>query len=196
MADGCWKSLSVTLTRPTSCVSPIATAGPPDHPTLATGVGGVTLPSPVATGKGLGVGALPLRDQVKEMPLPDDPTDHFRPVIRPDPIREAGEWGRAVQHARNTVASVKLVMVRAGGVHSLQYHHQRGELWIILDAGLLVEVDGHSWDATVGEEIWIPPGSTHRVTAPGDAGRFIEVSFGHFSEIDVTRLEDAYGRSG
>jgi mannose-6-phosphate isomerase len=138
--------------------------------------------------------ALPVRDQVKEMPMPDDPTDHFRPVIRPDPIREAGEWGRAVQHARNTVASVKLVMVRAGGVHSLQYHHQRGELWIILDAGLLVEVDGHSWDATVGEEIWIPPGSTHRVSAPGDAGRFIEVSFGHFSEIDVTRLEDAYGR--
>jgi hypothetical protein len=53
--------------------------------------------------------------------------------------------------------------------------------------------DGNPWDATVGEEFRIPPGSTHRASAPGDAGRFIEVSFGHFPETDVTRLEDGYG---
>ncbi len=128
--------------------------------------------------------------------MPDESAKHSRPVIRPEPIRETGDWGRAMQHARNTVVSVKLVVVRAGGVHSLQYHRHRGELWIILDAGLHVEVDEQSWDATVGEEIWIPAGSTHRVSAPGDAGRFIEVSFGHFAEIDVVRLEDVYGRSG
>lgn len=126
-------------------------------------------------------------------PTPPDPTT---PPHRPAPVIEAGPWGRAITYAHNAKASVKLVTVNPGGVHSLQIHHHRGELWIILDGGLHVEVDGQSWVATIGEEIWIPPETTHRVAAPGSGGRFIEVSFGHFSETDVVRLADAYGRTG
>ena len=119
----------------------------------------------------------------------DDP-----PVKQPTTLLAEEAWGRAVQFARNTRVSVKLVKVYAGGVHSLQVHRQRSELWIVLDAGLRVEVDGHAWEPSPGDEVWIPAGSTHRVAAPGNGARFIEVSFGHFSEADVTRLEDAYGR--
>lgn len=116
------------------------------------------------------------------------------PSARPDASAEGGAWGRAVQVARNVPVSVKLVKVHAGGVHSLQVHRHRSELWVILDAGLRVEVNGRAWEPAPGEEVWIPAGATHRVAAPGAGGRFVEVSFGHFSETDVTRLEDAYGR--
>jgi mannose-1-phosphate guanylyltransferase/mannose-6-phosphate isomerase len=117
------------------------------------------------------------------------------PAARPTVSIEEGTWGHAVQVARNTPVSVKLVKVHAGGVHSLQVHRHRSELWVILDAGLRVEVNGRAWEPVPGEEVWIPAGSTHRVGAPHASARFIEVSFGHFSETDVTRLEDAYGRS-
>ncbi|MBU6289213.1 MAG: mannose-6-phosphate isomerase [Chloroflexi bacterium] len=120
---------------------------------------------------------------------PDGP-----PIVQPTTLLAEDTWGHAVQYARNTPVSVKLVKVHAGGVHSLQVHRCRSELWVILDAGLRVEVDGHAWEPCPGDEVWIPAGSTHRVAAPGPEGRFIEVSFGHFSEADVTRLEDAYGR--
>lgn len=116
------------------------------------------------------------------------------PAERPAPASDEGEWGRATQVARNVPVSVKVVRVHPGGVHSLQVHRRRSELWVILDLGLRVEVDGHAWEPGPGDEVWIPAGSIHRVTAPGPGGRFIEVSFGHFDEADVTRLEDAYGR--
>ena len=118
------------------------------------------------------------------------------PAEQPEVIHLTRPWGQMFQYALNTQTSVKIVEVQAGAELSKQYHHQRAELWVMLDPGLVVELDGRTWEAKVGEEIWIPHGSNHRVSAPGDAGRFIEVSFGHFSEIDVTRLEDAYGRSG
>ena len=107
---------------------------------------------------------------------PDGP-----PIVQPTTLLAEDTWGHAVQYARNTPVSVKLVKVHAGGVHSLQVHRCRSELWVILDAGLRVEVDGHAWEPCPGDAV-------------GNGARFIEVSFGHFSEADVTRLEDGYGR--
>jgi mannose-6-phosphate isomerase-like protein (cupin superfamily) len=101
-----------------------------------------------------------------------------------------------VQYALNTHASVKIVTVNAGAERSLRYHHQRAELWVTLDDGLVVEIDGTAREVKAGDEIWIAVGSTHRVAAPGAGGRFIKgFSFGHFSEADVTRLEGACRRA-
>ena len=38
-------------------------------------------------------------------------------------------------------------------------------------------------------------GAVHRLTAPGNGGRLLEVAFGHFDEADIVRLSDRYGRT-
>jgi len=77
------------------------------------------------------------------------------PETQPETIHLSRPWGHMEQYALNTHASVKIVTVNAGAELSLQYHHQRAELWVMLDDGLIVELDGKSWEAKAGEEIWI-----------------------------------------
>ena len=116
------------------------------------------------------------------------------PATQPETIHLSRPWGHMVQYALNMHASVKIVEVNAGAELSLQYHHQRAELWVMLDDGLVVELDGKAWETKAGEEVWIPVGATHRVRAPGKGGRLLEVAFGHFDEADIVRLSDRYGR--
>ncbi len=118
------------------------------------------------------------------------------PETQPETIHLSRPWGHMEQYALNTHASVKIVTVNAGAELSLQYHHQRAELWVMLDDGLVVELDGKSWEAKAGEEIWIPVGMTHRLRAPNNGGRLLEVAFGDFDEADIVRLSDRYGRGG
>lgn len=123
------------------------------------------------------------------------PENADAPATQPEVIHLTRPWGRMAQYALNVHASVKIVTVEAGAELSLQYHHQRAELWVMLDDGLHVEVDGRSWEARSGEEVWIPAGATHRLRAPGAGGRLLEVAFGHFDEADIVRLSDRYGRT-
>jgi len=117
------------------------------------------------------------------------------PAEQPEVIHLTRPWGQMFQYALNTQTSVKIVEVQAGAELSKQYHHLRAELWVMLDPGLVVELDGRTWEAKVGEEIWIPVGAVHRLTAPGNGGRLLEVAFGHFDEADIVRLSDRYGRT-
>lgn len=90
---------------------------------------------------------------------------------------------------------MKIITVGAGGQLSLQRHAHRDELWIILDPGLEVEVDGHPRPVAVGDQVWIPRGTTHRIASTAGQARFVEIAFGAFDERDIERLEDRYGRS-
>ena len=64
------------------------------------------------------------------------------PETQPETIHLSRPWGHMEQYALNTHASVKIVTVNAGAELSLQYHHRRAELWVMLDDGLIVELDG------------------------------------------------------
>jgi mannose-1-phosphate guanylyltransferase/mannose-6-phosphate isomerase len=117
------------------------------------------------------------------------------PRTQPESTTVHRPWGRFTQYAHNEPVTVKIIGVNPGAVLSLQRHRRRSELWIPLDATLLVEVDGRAWRPAVDEPVWIPAGATHRLSAPGDqGGRIMEVAFGHFDEEDIERLEDKYGR--
>lgn len=104
-------------------------------------------------------------------------------------------WGGFLQVAQNEPCTVKILTVSPGESTSLQSHRNRDELWIVLDEGLEVEVDGLRVSPKPGETVAVPRMARHRLSCPGPRpARILEVSFGTFNEEDITRYEDRYGR--
>jgi mannose-6-phosphate isomerase len=118
------------------------------------------------------------------------------PAEKPTPITSQRPWGGFTQFSLNEPVTVKIIEVKAGAELSLQRHSRRAELWVALDPGLQVEVGDRTWSPAVEEQVWIPAGTTHRLSAPGErGGRILEVAYGHFDEDDIERLSDRYGRA-
>lgn len=105
-------------------------------------------------------------------------------------------WGAFEQYTHNAPSTVKVITVSPGGSLSLQYHHGRDELWVVLDEGARVELDGETLHPAPGERLYVPRGTVHRLSSASDRpARILEISFGHFDEEDIVRLEDVYGRA-
>ena len=118
------------------------------------------------------------------------------PTTQPETLTSRRPWGAFTQYSLNAPSTVKIIEVAAGGTLSLQRHTHRAELWVALDDTLEVQVGTRKWQPAVHEEVWIPAGVVHRLSAPGDrGGRILEVGFGHFDEADIERLEDIYSRT-
>ena len=116
---------------------------------------------------------------------------------RPPSVKVEKPWGRFEQYTHNVPSTVKIITVVPGGVLSSQYHHKRDELWVILDAGAKVELGEEVLYPSPGEKLYIPREMVHRLSCVGKREvRILEVSFGHFDEEDIVRLEDLYGRVG
>jgi mannose-1-phosphate guanylyltransferase/mannose-6-phosphate isomerase len=110
-------------------------------------------------------------------------------------MRVEKPWGEFEQYTHNALSTVKVITVRPGGILSLQYHHWRDELWVVLDSGAQVELGDRVLRPEKGERIFIPRGTAHRLSSVGrEPVRVLEVSFGKFDEEDIVRLEDVYGR--
>ena len=105
-------------------------------------------------------------------------------------------WGGFDEFATNQKCTVKVITVNAGGKLSLQAHKRRNELWVALDSGLAAEIMGKKKRMAVGNPVFVPRGAKHRIHGGKRKARFLEVSFGRFSEKDITRFEDKYGRVG
>jgi len=120
-------------------------------------------------------------------PIYNDVRAHIHEEERP--------WGKFRRFTHNQLSTVKIITVKPGEVLSLQYHHHRDELWVVLDPGLRVTLDDRVWDPQPYEEIFIPQGARHRIAGVGERpSRWLEISFGEFDEGDIVRLEDHYGR--
>jgi mannose-6-phosphate isomerase len=106
-------------------------------------------------------------------------------------------WGFFEQLTYNAPSTVKIITVDPGGTLSLQYHHRRDELWVILDCGAQVQRGDQVIQPETGEKVFIPRRIAHCLSATGNtAVRILEVSFGEFDEDDIVRVEDVYGRAG
>lgn len=115
----------------------------------------------------------------------------------PTSVEVEKPWGRFEQYVHNLPCTVKIITVAPGGILSSQYHRKRDELWIVLDAGARVELDGEVLHPALEEKLFIPRGTVHRLSSTGRKPvRILEISFGVFDEEDIVRLEDAYGRIG
>lgn len=107
-------------------------------------------------------------------------------------------WGSFDQFVLNQPCTVKILTCNPGQRLSLQRHRHRSELWVALDAGVVIERDGQVLTPDKGAEVWLPAGCTHRLSCEARCPhpvRVMEISLGTFDEADIERLEDVYGRA-
>jgi mannose-6-phosphate isomerase-like protein (cupin superfamily) len=104
-------------------------------------------------------------------------------------------WGKVTTYALNQTASVRIITIEAGQETSEHYHQLRDETWIVLDAGLTVQIGNRVVEAQPGEEFVVAAEEPHRISNGGSArGRVLEVAYGYTTEDDAFRLQDDYGR--
>ncbi len=125
-------------------------------------------------------------------------------------IFEERPWGRMVTLVVNRPSldgvsmTIKILEVDSGKRLSDQKHLYREEHWTAMTDGVLVIYQEPDEDSPVqekilarGDEFTIPKGWWHRLAcaASNDApGKVLEVSFGDFSEDDIIRRSDDFGR--
>ena len=102
-------------------------------------------------------------------------------------------WGNFKQLVFNKKCSVKIHRVNAGQMLSLQKHKKRSEMWYFLTPGF-VQLGKRKKKVKKGEIVKIEKGKVHRLIAGKSKVEILEISFGKFSEKDIVRLEDKYGR--
>jgi mannose-1-phosphate guanylyltransferase/mannose-6-phosphate isomerase len=104
-------------------------------------------------------------------------------------------WGSFKQYAHNRDCTVSIMTVLPGQRLSLQSHTGRAELWIVLDAGAVVQVGQEQRACQPGDEIWIAANQKHRLSCPGNQPvRVLEVAFGNWQQEDITRYADDFQR--
>lgn len=117
-----------------------------------------------------------------------DSAVHHRTVHRP--------WGRYTVLEDGQDCKVKRLVVRPGGVLSLQRHRQRSEHWTVVSGQASVRLDDQEFTLGPGQATQIRVGQLHRLENRGEEEvHIIEVQTGtYFGEDDIERLEDKYGR--
>jgi mannose-1-phosphate guanylyltransferase/mannose-6-phosphate isomerase len=92
---------------------------------------------------------------------------------------------------------VKRIMVKPGGILSLQSHHHRSEHWVVVAGTAEVTVGEETKLLTENESVYIPLGAVHRMANPGQLPMYlIEVQTGSYlGEDDIVRYEDIYNRA-
>ena len=92
---------------------------------------------------------------------------------------------------------VKRIMVKPGGILSLQSHHHRSEHWIVVAGTAEVTIGDTVQLVSENQGVYIPLGAKHRMANPGKVPMYlIEVQTGaYLGEDDIQRYEDIYDRS-
>jgi mannose-1-phosphate guanylyltransferase/mannose-6-phosphate isomerase len=106
-------------------------------------------------------------------------------------------WGSYTVLEDGDDCKVKRLVVRPGGVLSLQRHEKRSEHWTVVGGTARVRVDDREFDLGAGQTVEVPVGSLHRLENRTQSPvEIIEVQTGsYFGEDDIERLEDIYGRA-
>jgi mannose-1-phosphate guanylyltransferase / mannose-6-phosphate isomerase len=126
--------------------------------------------------------------------------DRLKAAGRPEAVghcRAYRPWGFYESLILGERFQVKRIVVRPGGILSLQKHFHRAEHWVVVAGSALVTVGEEKRLLGENESIYIPLGTVHRMENPGRIPlTLIEVqSGGYLGEDDIVRLEDSYGRA-
>ncbi len=106
-------------------------------------------------------------------------------------------WGWYETLCLSNRFQVKRIMVKPGGILSLQSHMHRSEHWVVVSGTARVTVGEDVKLLSENESVYIPLGETHRMENPGKVPMYlIEVQTGSYlGEDDIQRYEDIYKRS-
>lgn len=106
-------------------------------------------------------------------------------------------WGWYETLALGGRFQVKRIMVKPGGILSLQSHHHRSEHWVVVEGTAKVTIGEEEKLVSENQSVYIPLGETHRMENPGKLPMvLIEVQTGaYLGEDDIVRYEDIYNRS-
>lgn len=104
-------------------------------------------------------------------------------------------WGKFYDFAESKGKwRLKLLVIKKGQRLSLQRHTKRSELWIVAEGRVQVQKGNNVYTLSSQKTIFIEKEEKHRIKALTDAV-IIEITFGSYSERDIIRLADDYGRS-
>lgn len=126
-----------------------------------------------------------------------------------DTLRQAGQaqaddyprfhrpWGWYETLCLDTRFQVKRIMVKPGGVLSLQSHRHRSEHWVVVAGTAEVTIGEEVKLVSENQGVYIPLGEKHRMANPGKVPMYlIEVQTGaYLGEDDIVRYEDIYDRT-
>jgi mannose-6-phosphate isomerase len=104
-------------------------------------------------------------------------------------------WGEFRQFTHGDPTTVKILTVKAGQEFSLQTHEKRDEFWRVIAGEGTVTVGDKEFDAKEEYEFRLPKKTKHRIKGGPNGIKVLEISTGEFSEEDITRLQDDYGRA-
>lgn len=122
---------------------------------------------------------------------------------------KAKKAGQATQHPRDHRPwgsfeclymgkrfQVKRIVVKPGGILSLQSHVHRSEHWIVVEGTAKVTIGDDVKLVGENQSVYIPVGEKHRMENPGKVPMvLIEVQTGSYlGEDDIMRYEDVYAR--
>ncbi len=109
--------------------------------------------------------------------------------------REYRNWGHYEIIHTSPYCTIKIVTVSAGQRLSLQTHSLRDEHWTPIGAGLMATIDGKEIEMEPGFTYTINRSIEHRLENVTDRFvRLVEVILGSYSEDDIVRIDDDYGR--
>jgi mannose-1-phosphate guanylyltransferase/mannose-6-phosphate isomerase len=113
-----------------------------------------------------------------------------RQVFRP--------WGSYDSIDRGQRFQVKRLVIKPGGLLSLQMHHHRAEHWVVVTGTARITRGDESFLLEENQSTYIPIGVRHRIENPGRIPlHVIEVRSGtYLGEDDIVRFDDLYGRQG
>jgi mannose-1-phosphate guanylyltransferase / mannose-6-phosphate isomerase len=111
-----------------------------------------------------------------------------REVFRP--------WGSYDSIDSGERFQVKRLIVRPGGVLSLQMHHHRAEHWVVVSGTARITRGEETFLLEENQSTYIPIGVRHRIENPGRIPlHIVEVQSGaYLGEDDIVRFDDRYGR--
>lgn len=111
--------------------------------------------------------------------------------------RDHRPWGWFETLALGDRFQVKQIVVKPGGILSLQSHVHRSEHWVVVSGTARVTIGEEKQLVTENQSVYIPLGEIHRMENPGQLPLvLIEVQTGaYLGEDDIVRYEDVYSRN-
>jgi len=105
-------------------------------------------------------------------------------------------WGNYEQLDHGEGYQVKRIIIKPGGILSLQKHEHRAEHWVVVQGKPEITIDETVQVLEPNQSIYIPLGSIHRLAnRTSENVVIIEVQTGSYlGEDDIIRLEDDYNR--